>query len=126
MSRYFTDGRWFETDDEMRVHCEMKKKKRIDKMKNAIYSVKYSSVQGVEVIKEKEFYECLKEICNVMDINECLGIEKGMKMYSQLYNKDGFIVNSYTSSTPASETYFSELVFKYETEYYKVSMVDGN
>lgn len=126
MSRYFTDGRWFETDEEFRVHCEMKKKKRIDKMKNAIYSVKYSSVQDVEVITEKEFYECLKEISNVMDINECLGIEKGMKMYSNLYNKDGFIVNSYTTSTPASETYFSELVFKYQTEYYKVSMVDGN
>lgn len=126
MSRYFTDGRWFETDEEFRVHVEKKKNRRIEKMIYAIQSVKYSSVENVECITEKEFYEDLQHISNIVDINECIGIEKGMKMYSNLYNKDGFIVNSSTSSTPAMDTYYSQLIFKYKTEYYRVSMVSTN
>lgn len=127
MSRYYIGNRLVaETDAEFSIYCEKKKNKRIDKMIYAIQSVKYSSVENVECITEKEFYEDLQHISNIMDINECLGIEKGMKMYSNLYNKDGFIVNSETQSTPVMETYYSQLIFKYRTEYYRVSMVSTN
>ena len=126
MSRYFCNGKWYETDEAFSEYCRRRKEGRIDKMINAIQSVRYSSVQNIEEITEKEFYECLKHVSNIVDINECLGIEKGMKMYSNLYNKDGFICYSSTSSTPAMDTYYSELVFKYATEYYKVSICNAN
>lgn len=127
MSRYYIGDRLVaETDAEFSIYCEKKKNRRIEKIKSAIYDVKYSTVENVECITEKEFHEDLKHLNNIMDINECLGIEKGMKMYSNLYNKDGFIVNSETQSTPAMETYYSQLIFKYRTEYYRVSMVSTN
>lgn len=122
---YYINGKVY-NQEQFKKYIEKKRIKQYEKLEDIIRQKHYSNVDSFEEITEEQFYKDIKKAYNVMYLTEILDIgcdDKGYRIFNKI---QGICCNSYTSSTPAMETYYSETIFKYKARYYKFSQIDTN
>lgn len=120
---YIINGKKY-NQEQFEQYVERKRKRQLKYLENAIYSEKYTSVTDFYEITEQQFFKDIKTACNIMNLTEFIDSES--KYYRNFVKRQVIICNSYTSSTPAMESYYSEGIFKYNARYYKMIMQDTN
>ena len=120
---YRINGKEYNQED-FEKYVEKKRKRQLNYLEKAIYSNKYTGVTDFYEISEEQFFKDIKTACNIIDLTEIIDCES--KYYRNFKKRQVIICNSYTSSTPAMDSYYSEGIFKYNSRYYKIIMQDTN
>lgn len=110
--------------EEFEKYVESKRRRQFNYLEKVIYSDKYTSVTDFYEITEEQFFKDIKTACNIMSLIELIDCDS--KYYRNFNKRQAIICNSYTSSTPAMDSYYSEAIFKYNSRYYKIIMQDTN